>query len=177
MTNVLYKRLKALFEYEMPLYCAHLPLDLHPEIGNNAVIFKKLGFEEKQEFGTEKGFNIGFKGILPVPVNFGGFLKNFEEKTGSKPDYYDFGPNKIRSAGIISGSAGRIVAEAISDKLDLFITGETSHEIFHDAEEAEINVIFGGHYNTEVFGVQELGRHLKKKFGLKTRFIDLPTGY
>jgi putative NIF3 family GTP cyclohydrolase 1 type 2 len=86
------------------------------------------------------------------------------------------GPELIRRVGIISGAAAGMMGEAVSLGLDAFITGEGNHHTYAEAEERGINLYYGGHYATEVWGVKALGAHLQEKFSLPWEFIDLPTG-
>jgi len=172
-----YERLRFLMEHDIALYALHLPLDMHPEFGNNAVMARELGLEELQEFGLYKGFPIGFRGVLPQPRSLSQITDTLfggnEEALGILP----FGPEEIRSVGLVSGGATFEVHEAISEDLDLYITGDASHTVYHTALEAHINVIFGGHYLTEVWGPRALGERLNRDTGLETVFIDVPTGF
>ena len=176
VTGSLYKRFETLISHGIALYAAHLPLDMHAEFGNNAVLADILGLTDRKEFGEYKGTFIGVEGILETPLGrdevvqklFGGW----EDSIKTLP----FGPEKICRVGIISGGAPREVSEAIDKGLDLYITGDASHEIYHQCMESGINVIFGGHYLTETTGVQAVQRKVQTELGLDTVFIDVPTG-
>ena len=176
ITGPHYERMKLLINNSLALYAVHLPLDMHPEWGNNAVLASILGLEEQDGFGEFKGAKIGIKGILPEPLNrdevvrrlFGGW----EESIRVLP----FGPEMIRSIGIISGGGTKEVQDAIDLGLDLYITGDSSHQVYHQSLEAGINVLFGGHYMTETTGVKAVMEKAGKELSLETVFIDVPTG-
>lgn len=171
-----YDRLKFLIEHDLALYAAHLPLDLHPEFGNNIGIANALGLSGVEPFGLYRGVAIGFKGVFERPrrleeitsILFG----NTQESFGLLP----FGPELIRTVGIVSGSGSREAEQAIREGLDLYITGESSHELYHPCLEAGITVLAAGHYRTEVWGVRQLAEKLARERGIETVFIDVPTG-
>jgi len=176
VTNEHYSRLSLLFEHDVALFAAHLPLDAHPEVGNNAAIAQALHIQNPNPFGWYHGQAIGISGALPRAVTV-------QELTASlgwegEPDItvLPFGPEKLAKVGIVSGGAAKTVSEAIGEGLDAFITGESSHQIYHDCLEAGITVLAGGHYRTEVYGIQALGKLIEKETGIKTVFIDVPTG-
>lgn len=170
-----YRRLKALLAGDCALYAVHLPLDLHPELGNNAGIARCLGLRKVEPFGEHRGVKIGCKGELPAPLSLAGvqaILPGGNQGLGVLP----FGPEVIRTVGIVAGGAAKDALQAIDQRLDLFITGEASHSVYHDCLEGRINVIFGGHYLTEVWGVKNLAARFASEPGLQTCFLDIPTG-
>jgi len=173
VTSTHYRRLKTLIEGNLDLYVAHLPLDAHPEVGNNAVMAHKLGLSEVSMFAPYKGRMLGCKGTLAKPSSLSDLCTalGFE-----KPVILNFGKQEVEQVGIVSGGASSDVHEAIEEGLDVFITGEVEHQIYHEALEHSINVIGGGHYLSEVFGVQALMEHLRQKFGLCVVFVANPTG-
>ena len=173
VTGSHYTRLATLIKHDINLYAAHLPLDAHPEIGNNIQIAKALGLEEIEAFSAYKGQTIGYKGILKEPKT----LKEIANRLGyEKTVLLPFGKEKIQMVGIVSGGASRNISDALSDGLDLYITGEVEHESYHVALEGGINVLGGGHYVTEIYGVRALAEHLRERFGLEAVFIANPTG-
>ncbi len=174
VTGRRYRRLKAIFNAEMAVYSAHLPLDAHPEVGNNAVLARALGIEPAGRFGDYKGMPLGVWGELDLPL--GELVARLEKALGGPVKVIAGGPERVRRVGVITGGAGSMVAEAIAAGLDTFITGEGAHHNFFDAEEGGLNLLFGGHYATETFGVKALARHLEERFGLEWTFIDHPTG-
>jgi dinuclear metal center YbgI/SA1388 family protein len=167
------RRIEYLLKNGISLYAAHLPLDAHPEVGNNAIILRKIGLDPEKKFGDYKGVKIGYSAKLNRPAEIGEVVdrfSNFERKLLS------FGNEKIRSVAAVSGRGGFAVKEAIECRIDLLITGEAEHEIYHIAREGNINVLFLGHYASECFGVNALKEVVEDKTGLEAEFIDIPTG-
>jgi putative NIF3 family GTP cyclohydrolase 1 type 2 len=157
------------------LYAVHLPLDAHPTLGNNACLARRLGLREVEPFGEHRGVKIGCRGELPEALNLervASLCCGAHPPLGLLP----FGPQSIRTVGIVSGGASQDALQAIDQGLDLFITGEPSHTVYHACLEAGINALFGGHYLTEVWGVKSVGEWLAKEHGLQTCFLDIPTG-
>jgi len=171
------KRLKFLLENELNLYAAHLPLDLHPEVGNNTQLLKLLELEPKEPFGSYNGLNIGYISEFDEPKPLPLVAQILVEKL--KTDYvkaYEFGVEEIKRVGVVSGRGGFAIPEAIEKGVDLFITGEFLHDDYHAAKEGRLSVIAAGHYASETLGVKALMPILREKFGVKTVFIDNPTG-
>lgn len=173
LTGSHYTRVKTLLDNHLDLYVAHLPLDAHSEVGNNAVMARLLGLEQIEPFAPYKGKSLGYKGVSPTPLE-----PAFIAKTLGflNPVILPFGNQEIRTIGIVSGGASDDVYAALEEGLDCFITGECQHQVYNDCLENKITLIAGGHYLSEVFGVQELARHLKKNLGLETVFVANPTG-
>ena len=159
----------------MALYACHLPLDAHPVFGNNAQMAQCLGIKSYDMFSDYKGKKIGVKGKLPFPMTIDQIVRllDFSSDTGLKT--LEFGKDLCETVGIVSGGAGNNVADAINDGLDLFITGEIYHQNFHEALENKINVIAGGHYQSETFGVKAVMRMVLGELGIKGEFISWPT--
>lgn len=172
----LYHRIKSLIESDIALYASHLPLDRHPELGNNAQIKNVLGWPVIDDFGEYHGSLIGKEILFKEPIARSEIVQQLQEGLNCKVQLWAFGPEKIRKAGYVSGGAIRMLAQAIEAGMDAYITGEPRHESYWLAKEAGINVIFGGHYATETLGVRAVGEAIRSKFGLETFFIDLPTG-
>lgn len=171
------QRIKQLLDNNLSLYAVHLPLDLHPKVGNNVQLAKLLGLKVTGPFGEYHGISIGVEAELKKEVSLEEFIRMAEEKLGGKMRVVDFGPKLIRRVGIVSGGAGSLVNEAGQKGLDLYFTGEPSHSAFRPAQEYGVNIIYGGHYLTETVGLKALARHLERKFGLEPEFIELPTGF
>jgi dinuclear metal center YbgI/SA1388 family protein len=176
IVDIHYARLKTLFGNGIGLYAAHLPLDVHPILGNNAQLLEKLNFEPDGEFGFYHGVKIGRAGVPHQPVPRQEMLGKIEELLGGKCHLLPFGRGEISRIGICSGGAAEIISQAVEDGCDSFFTGETDHVSYHVARELGINVFFGGHYATETFGVRALQNHLMERYSLDGDFIDLPTG-
>ncbi|MGH7563401.1 MAG: Nif3-like dinuclear metal center hexameric protein [Gemmatimonadota bacterium] len=170
-------RIAALLDAGISLYAAHLPLDAHPEVGNNAVLARLLELRERLPFGRWGDRAIGWWGDLPAPTDRAGLGARLEALLGARPDVLAFGSDEIRSVAIVSGAAADLVPEAAKSGVDAFVTGETSHVIWHHARELGVNVLFAGHYASETLGVRALGDHVSKEFGIDAVFLDAPTGY
>src|SRR2546428_503590 len=169
-----YRRVAGLIGKNIALYSAHLPLDLHPEVGNNAVLARQLGVSLRGDFGEEYGVRIGRWGEIDVPRN--ALERQLTGITGTAPRLLPFGPERVRRVGVVTGAAGSMIAQAAAAGLDTFVTGEGPHHTFFDAEELKLNVFYAGHYATETVGVQALAGHLCDRFQLPWTFLDHPTG-
>jgi dinuclear metal center YbgI/SA1388 family protein len=174
VTGRRYRRLRALFAADLAVYSAHLPLDVHPEMGNNAVLARALGIEVQGTFGEYQGHPLGVWGTLQIRRE--ALCSRLDELLGGRVRMVAFGPERVRRVGVITGGAGEMIRAAQAAGLDAFITGEGAHHNYFDAEEGGINLYFGGHYATEVWGVRSLAQHLETHFGLPWTFIDHPTG-
>jgi dinuclear metal center YbgI/SA1388 family protein len=176
INGVLRNRIKFLLDNNICLYGVHLPLDQHPEFGHNAVMAKMLELENIEPFGMYHGRKVGYKGVFPKPVTVDEVVKKISFMGRPPVGVFPFGKSENKSAAIISGGAPYNADEAIEEGVDLFITGESSHGVYHSCMEGKINMISGGHYNTEVWGLQAVMRHLSAELGIDAEFIDVPTG-
>jgi dinuclear metal center YbgI/SA1388 family protein len=167
-------RLRILFEADISLAGYHLPLDAHPEVGNNALICTALGLERAEPFGEYRGRMVGFVGRSAEGVPFEELRRRCARAFGQEPFVWDSGPELVRSVGIISGGAASSFGEAIALGVDAFLTGEPAEYAMADARESGVHFIAGGHYSTETFGVRRLGELLAESFGVEQRFIDTP---
>lgn len=174
LTGRTHRRVTGLITKNIALYSAHLPLDVHPDVGNNAVLARKLGVSLQGEFGEEYGIDIGRWGDsdLSRPA----FHDRLAAVLGNAPRLMAFGPDHVRRVGIVTGAAGSMIAQAAAAGLDTFVTGEGAHHTFFDAEELRLNVFYAGHYATETVGVKALAEHLHARFHLPWSFLDHPTG-
>jgi dinuclear metal center YbgI/SA1388 family protein len=169
-------RFNLLTSSSLALYAVHLPLDAHPELGNNAGIAAKLGLESCEGFGDYHGKKIGIKGKLKEPLDLNEIKTTLDMDVQKPLGQLAFGKDKIKTVGIVSGGATWESFQAIDEDLDLYITGDAAHEIYHHCLEAKINVLFGGHYFTETYGVRSMAEKTARDLNLETMFIDLPTG-
>lgn len=171
-----YNRVKALLDADVALYACHLPLDAHPVLGNNAQMAMCLGMKEFDPFGMYHGQSIGYKGRLPFPMTCQEIAKllGFSELYGM--NILPFGKEEVETVGIISGGAADDVFQAMEAGLDCFVTGECRHELYHTLRESGMDMVCGGHYQSEVFGVKAVARYLEKEHGIQTVFIDRKTG-
>lgn len=170
------RRLKAALDAGLNIYAAHLPLDAHPEVGNNAMIARALSLQDTQGFGLVNGQAIGLQGELPFPLSLQDLADRIQKLTGEICLVHGGGPAEVRRVAVISGSASGEIPEVARAGLDTFITGEPKHQHFNDAFEHGVNVIYAGHYETEVFGVRALAARIEEEFGLPWQFIHAPTG-
>ena len=169
-----YRKVAALIRHDLAVYSAHLPLDRHPEVGNNPVLARQLGIELRGTWAEEKGAEIGVWGELETTRS--ALADRLGQLLGTDPRVLPGGGEQIRRIGIVTGAGGSLIRQAKEKGFDAFITGEGAHHTFFDAEELGINVYYAGHYATETVGVKMLGRHLGERFGLPWTFIDHPTG-
>ena len=176
LKGALYQRIKLLMDSDIALYAAHLPLDLHAELGNNAQVQQVLNWPVIGDFGDSHGTIIGKEIRLEASVFLGELVETFESRLGCQATVWPFGKKKIQTIGYVSGGALSMLEQAIDSGLDAYITGEPGHSFYWMAKEAGINVIFGGHYATETLGVKAVGKKLETDLSLETVFIDLPTG-
>jgi dinuclear metal center YbgI/SA1388 family protein len=177
LVGPLFRRVRTLVEGGCGLYAVHLPLDLHPEIGNNAELTRILALEDTHPFGEYHGIKIGIGGMCNPSISLDALVERLIQATGEPPlRILDHGPKKASRVGCISGGAASLIGQAANAGFDTFVTGETSHSSFHDAAEYGINVIFGGHYATETLGLRALANQLAERFKLETVFLDLATG-
>jgi dinuclear metal center YbgI/SA1388 family protein len=176
ITGGTWERVRVLMERNLALFAAHLPLDAHPEVGNNAGIAQALGLLDVAPFGMHRGTALGCRGRLPEAVSLEEVVRRLAARQGEPVRTLPFGPPAVRSVGIISGDAPWGAAQASADGLDLYITGEPAHEVYHHCLEQHIHAIFCGHYHSESYGVQSLARRCARETGLETSYLDVPTG-
>lgn len=176
VTGSLRERLRLLFASDMALYACHLPLDRHPEIGNNARLADMLGLKERRPFGIYHGIAIGWAGTLPDPLTIDQVIARILPDNSKPRAVIAAGPALIRSVAVISGGAPFESLQAMAEGIDLYVTGEPSHSIYHAMLEGGMHFIAAGHYATETWGVRALAEKARKELGLDTVFIDVPTG-
>jgi len=170
LTPVLAERLRPLFKHDIALAGYHLPLDGHPELGNNALLAEKLGCERHEAFAV-----IGRAGTFPGDgIAATELFERVREVTARVPTVFDGGPDTVRRIGIVSGGGASHLEEAIALGLDAFLTGEPREHVMSLAREAGIHFIAAGHYATETFGIRALGDWLAARFGTEHVWIDIP---
>ncbi len=168
------RRLQTLFEADMSLAGYHIPLDAHPEVGNNALVCRALGLEPAERFASHRGQPLGFVGRSAEGVPFSELRERCRSALGQEPFVWDTGPDLVHALGVVTGSGAGSLGEAIALGLDGLLTGEPAEHVMADAREAGVHFIAGGHYATETFGVRRLGDMLSERFGVEHRFIDIP---
>lgn len=168
------RRVRALIAGDVALYSAHLPLDCHPEVGNNAVLADDLGLTDLEPFGRERGIDIGVVGIFDGRVDQ--LAERVAERLHARPLVIAKGPSPVGRVAVVTGAGGHFLPEAREKGISTLLTGEGPHHTFFDAEEWRMNLIYAGHYATETVGVQALGDHLARRFDLSFEFFDHPTG-
>ena len=170
------RRLQTLLNGGCSLYAAHLPLDRHPEVGNNAQLARLLGLTVTGGLGEAFGLPVGVVATAQSPEPRAALVARLTASLGVTPLVLPGGPEQVQRIGIISGGAARDVAAAAAAGCDTYITGETSHSSYHDAAEYGVNAIYAGHYATETVGLKALAAHLITRYNLPFTFIDRPTG-
>jgi len=168
------RRVRSMLERGIALYSVHLPLDLHPVVGNNAVLARLLGVEDAVWFGDHRGQPLGMAGKLDSSLLE--LVASVEDLLGITPHVIAAGPERVSRVGVVTGQGGSYMKQVVDAGLDTFVTGEGTHHTHFDAEEWGLNVVYAGHYATETVGVKALARHLEVIFGLPWDFIDHPTG-
>jgi dinuclear metal center YbgI/SA1388 family protein len=192
-------RLELLFDARMALAAYHLPLDAHPELGNNALLARALGGERLEPFALHHGQPIGFIANLPdeglagsellpaedypspeagLPADAGlaaeTLFARVRDLTCREPLVLGSGPARVRRLAIVSGAGADHLAEAASAGADALLTGEPVERATANARECHLHLIAAGHHATETFGIRRLGEHLAERFGLRHVFLDIP---
>ncbi len=173
VTGIRRRRLQTLLEAGISLLAYHLPLDAHPEFGNNARLAGVLGLETQGRFGNDGGMQLGWYGRLPRPLDAAAFCEHLEQTLGRSPQYIAGGASAIERVGWCTGAAQSYIEAAAELGLDAFVSGEISEQTVHVAREAGIHYFAAGHHATERFGVSALGEHLAGRFEIGHRFIDI----
>jgi dinuclear metal center YbgI/SA1388 family protein len=173
-TGKRYELIRTLVENNLAVYSSHLPLDLHPRLGNNAQLANALGLRKTEAFFRQEGQTLGVQAAVKIPRDK--LEKKLSSVLGGPLRLLPGGPETCRRVGIVTGGAGSKLEVAADEGVDTFITGEGPHWTYALAEELGINVLYGGHYATETFGVKALAGYLSDKFKVRWVFIDHPTG-
>lgn len=173
VTGTHYERIKTLLDANLDLFVCHLPLDAHPEVGNNARMAALLGLSGITPFAPYKGVELGCWGRSEKALD----AEEICQRLGfCHAVILPYGKGDIHTVGFVSGAGSDDLSGAIALGLDCFVTGAAAHEQFSACVEAGITMIGGGHYQSEVFGVQAVAKLVSEKFGVKTLFLDDPTG-
>ena len=176
LTGVNARRLGALFRHGISLYASHLPLDLHPEIGHNAEIARRLEVRNRLPFFEYGGVEIGFRGELPEPLSLADLEERVNRALRTRARLLAFGPAQIRTVGIVSGGGGDAIEATAKAGLDCLVTGEFGHSHYHAAREHAVHVVAAGHYRSETPGLECLMARVRESLNLECAFLDVPTG-
>ncbi len=174
ISEALKARLEVLIRCDMSLAAYHLPLDAHPEVGNNALICSALGLERGEPFGRARGRAIGFVGRSAEGVTLEALRGRCRSVFGQEPFAWEAGPEIVRSVGVVSGAGASTFDEAVGLGVDAFLTGEPAERAMADAREAGVHFLACGHYASERLGIQRLGELLAERFAVEHRFVDVP---
>ena len=174
ITGSLYRALKLALEHNLALYSVHLPLDFHPQIGNNALLAAALGLKNTRPFLESKGQPLGLQ--AEVDLRRDDLLTQLENSLGGPVRCIGTGPMETKRIGLVTGGAGGEIYAAARAGVDTYVTGEAPHWAAVAAEELGINLFLGGHYATETFGVKALAGELAQRFDVPWEFLDHPTG-
>lgn len=170
-----YRRLKLLIDREMALAAYHLPLDAHPEIGNNALLAEAIGAASTAPFALHEGRPIGTVAHFARAIGRDELVERTTAAVGGRePLVFPDGPGMVERVGIVTGAGASYLPDAIAAGLDAFVTGEPAERVMNEATEAGITFVAAGHYATETFGVRRLGELLAERFGVEHEFIDVP---
>ena len=170
ITGMRRRRLGALLRHDLNLFAYHLPLDVHPEVGNNAQLALRLGLKPEGRFGEQ---DIGMQGVLAQEIDLAGFTRRVEQETARAPLVIGDPGRRVRRVAWCTGGAQGLFEQAIALGVDAYVSGEISEPTVHAARESGVAYIAAGHHATERYGVQALGEHLARRFGLRHRFIDI----
>ncbi len=168
------QRLRSLLINDISLIAYHLPLDRHMSLGNAAQLARHIGLGHLEPFGNHNGASVGVCGLFPEPVTLDELFTSVAVACDREPIIFEGDRAQISSVGIITGAAQREYHQAVADGLDAYITGEATEWVMHQAAEDGVHYLAAGHYATETFGIQALGKWLERKHGLEVEFLHLP---
>jgi len=173
VTGIRQRRLKTLLNNDISLLAFHLPLDVHPEVGNNVQLARQLDITVEGPLDPENPKVVGLVGSLAEPMTARDFARRVQEVMGREPLLVE-GDGVIRRVGWCTGGGQGYIDTAIAAGVDLYLTGEASEQTYHSARENGVSFIAAGHHATERYGVQALGDYLARRFALEHLFIDCP---
>jgi dinuclear metal center YbgI/SA1388 family protein len=173
ITGAYHRKLRVSIAANLAVYSAHLPLDLHTEVGNNILLANALHLPvvEPLSYNTER---LGVS--VSTELDFRELVNRLRGVLGRDPWVCASGPEKVRHVGIVTGAAGNLLQKVVAQGIDTFVTGEGPHHTFALAEELRVNLVYGGHYATETFGVRALAAKVAARFDLPWCFVDHPSG-
>ena len=170
ITGIKKKRIALLMESGMSLFAYHLPLDAHPELGNNAQLGMKLGFSIDSRFGEQ---GIAMLGKVWDPAPAGEIAQKVASKLSRKIEIFGDESKVIKRIAWCSGAAQGLLLEAAKLEMDAYLSGEISEHTVHEAQESGTVFICAGHHATERYGIRALGEHLSAAFSIEHVHIDI----
>ncbi len=173
VTGMKRARLQRLLGTDTSLLAYHLPLDAHPQLGNNAQLAERLGFQPQGSFGNDAGLSLAQYGTLSQPLAATALGVLIDERLGRTPLHVPGRAASIHTVGWCTGAAQSYIDAAVEEGLDAFISGEISEQTVHVARECGIHYYAAGHHATERDGIRALGQHLAEHFSIDHRFIDI----
>jgi dinuclear metal center YbgI/SA1388 family protein len=173
VTGIKKRRLQELLRHDISLIAYHLPLDAHPDVGNNAQLAQRLGFSIQGCTGEKDGPQLLFLGAPESPMTAESLAAHIERRLGRRPQHIPGSASRIVRLAWCTGAAQSWIEQAAAQGVDAFISGEISEPTVHVARECGIHYFAAGHHATERYGVQALGVHLSEQFGLEHRFIEI----
>ncbi|MFT4941820.1 MAG: dinuclear metal center YbgI/SA1388 family protein [Paraglaciecola sp.] len=168
------QRLAALLLNDINLYAYHLPLDIHPSLGNNAQLAKLLGIEVETGLEPGNATSVAMRGYFETPMDAAQLGRTIEIKLGRKPLHEASSKKLIKSVAWCTGGGQNYIEMAAEQGVDAYITGEVSEQTIHTAREMDIHFYAAGHHATERYGVKAVGEHIAQKLGLNVQFVDIP---
>ncbi|SEH11956.1 Nif3-like dinuclear metal center hexameric protein [Thermoleophilum album] len=168
------ERLRTLLAADVALAAYHLPLDAHPEIGNNVLLARALGLNVRERFAEVRGHAIGFVAEADPPLTIEELVQRCRELSRREPLCLPFGPPLVRRVGVVSGAGAEALTEARTAGIDALLTGEPREAAFAEARERGVHFLAAGHYATETLGIQRLGEVVAARFGVRHSFVDFP---
>lgn len=173
LTGMKQRRIRALLGHDVSLLVYHLPLDAHPELGNNAQLAQRLELAVGGHFGDQQGPDLACYGALAQPLSGAALADHIQQSLGRATQWINAGKEPVQKVGWCTGAAQSYLEAAARLGLDAFISGEIDEPTVHIAREYGIHYFAAGHHATERYGVQALGRHLAKQFAIEHTFIDI----
>lgn len=175
VTGRRFRKLQALLAGGVALYSSHLPLDRHPQVGNGALLLRRLGLEPAQPFGFWKDLPVGW--AAETELSLDALAARVRDGVQDQVRVVRGGPSTLRRVAVVTGAGASFLEEAAETGIHALITGEAPHNAYQDARELGVNLLLAGHYRTETLGVQAVARRLEKEFGLPWVFLDDPSGF
>jgi dinuclear metal center YbgI/SA1388 family protein len=171
ITGVKGRRIASLLEHGINLLAYHLPLDAHPEVGNNAQLAKLMGWRVDGRFGEQ---DLVLEGAPKRPMPLADLARQIESRLGTRALAIEAGDREVARLAWCTGAAQGFIEAAAARGVDAFVSGEVSEQTFHLAREMGIHYIAAGHHATERYGVQALGAEIGARFGVRQQYIDIP---